>query len=75
MHYPTDSDQKPWLSATGAPGAGPPKRLVPSKIFPGNFRKTIEETIETIAYCIENNGLLSFAPLKFFLAESQNQCF
>ena len=35
------------------------------------FPKTIERTIGTISYCFKNNGLLSFAPLKFFLAESQ----
>ena len=43
----------------------PPKRLSPLK-----FSKTIERTIETIAYCFKNNGLLS-SPLNFFLAESQ----
>ena len=36
----------------------PPKRRLPLK--------TIERTIETIAYRFKNNGLLSFAPLKFF---------
>ena len=42
------------------------KALAPLKIL-----KTIERTIETIAYCLKNNALLSFAPLNFFLAESQ----
>ena len=30
------------------------------------FSKTIERTIETISYCLKNNCLLSFVPLKFF---------
>ena len=43
----------------------PPENAFAPKI------KTIEKTIKTIAYCFKNNGLLSFVPLKFFLAESQ----
>ena len=39
---------------------------------PLNFQNTIERTIETIAYCFKNNGLLSFTPFNCFLAESQN---
>ena len=54
-----------WLSATGGGGGGsappPKKRLFPPKIF----KKTTERTIETIAYCFKNNGLLSFAPQIF----------
>ena len=44
----------------------PPKRLLPLKIF----KETIERRIETIAYCWENNCLLS-PSLNFFRAESQ----
>ena len=53
-----------WLSATGGGGA---------RDLPLNFQKTMERTIETIAYCLKNNNLLSFAPLlKFFLAENES---
>ena len=39
----------------------PPKGVCPAKIL----GKTIERTIETIAYCFKNNGLLSFANLAY----------
>ena len=45
----------------------PPKRRLPPKIF----EKTTERTIETIVYCFEKQWSIVFAPLKFFLAESQ----
>ena len=45
---------------------------------PKIFEK-VERTIETIAYCFKNNGLLSFALFKFFQQKStlagKNICF
>ena len=50
-----------------------PKRLfAPLKgvCHPLKLKKQTERTIETIAYCFKNNGLLSFPVLlKFYLAE------
>ena len=59
-----------WLSATGGQGGGPQKRLLPPKMRLPPKLKTIERTMETIAYCLKNNGILS-SPFKFFQAESQ----
>ena len=58
-----------WLSATGRQGAPPPLK----DVAPLKFSKTTDKTIGTIVHCFKNNGLLSFAPLNFFLAESQLQ--
>ena len=59
-----------WLSATGGQGA-PPKLFCPLKgVCPLKFSKTIERTIETIAYCFIKQWFIVFPP-KFFLVESQ----
>ena len=38
------------------------------------FSNTIERTTETISYCFKNNGLLSFARLKFFQQKASIIC-
>ena len=57
----------PWLSATGGGAGGAPQ----TTFAPLKFQKS-NRTLGTIVYCLKNNGLLSFAPPKFFPAESQS---